>query len=190
VVKLVVYSAPKIIKESIPLLTICIGVEVLIGQVLNTNQNIISIPIILALIPVINGVGGNIGSILGARLASGLHIGIIQIDFKGEELRKNMVGTFILGICTFSILALIIYLVMPIIGINVSVIGFWRLMIIIIGAGVLLILSLIGLSVISAFYSFKKGIDPDNSVTPIVTTSGDALGIICLFLMVGLVGIG
>ena len=38
------YSAPKIIKESIPLLTICIGVEVLIGQVLNTNQGLMTIP--------------------------------------------------------------------------------------------------------------------------------------------------
>jgi cation transporter-like permease len=46
------------------------------------------------------------------------------------------------------------------------------------------------LSVITALYSFRKGIDPDNSVTPIVTTSGDALGVICLLVIVGLIGIG
>lgn len=181
-----VYSAPKIIKESIPLLTLCIGVEVLIGQVLNTNKSLITIPLVLALIPVINGVGGNIGSILGARLASGLHTGIIGLDLKGVELRKNVTSTFLMGVITFSILGLLIYLIMPVIGINVAVIGFGRLMMIIICAGVLLILCLIGISVISAIYSFKKGKDPDNSVTPIVTTSGDALGIICLFLMVGI----
>ena len=185
-----VYSAPKIIKESIPLLTICIGVEVLIGQVLNTNKNIMTIPIILALIPVINGLGGNIGSILGARLASGLHMGIIGLDLKGKELRKNVTGTFLLGLITFCILGVLIYLIMPVIGIDVTVIGFGRLMLIFIGAGLLLILSLIGLSVISAIYSFKNGIDPDNSVTPIVTTSGDALGIIFLFIMVALIGVG
>ncbi len=185
-----IYSAPKIIKESIPLLTICIGVEVLIGQVLNTNQSIMTIPIILALIPVINGVGGNIGSILGARLASGLHTGIITIDIKDKELHKNVTGTFILGIITFFILGVITYILVPLVGINVSVIGFLRLMTIMLGAGILLILCLIVLSVASALYSFKKGIDPDNSVTPIVTTSGDALGVLCLFLMVGLVGIG
>jgi mgtE-like transporter len=184
-----VYSAPKIIKESIPLLTICIGVEVLIGQVLNTQQSYMTIPIILALIPVINGVGGNIGSILGARLASGLHTGIIDLDFKDPELRKNMSSTFILGIITFSALGVLSYIIMPLIGINVAVVGFVRLMVIVLGAGILLVLSLICLSVLSAFYSFKKGIDPDNSVTPIVTTSGDALGILCLFLMVGMIGI-
>jgi mgtE-like transporter len=185
-----VYSAPKIIKESIPLLTICIGVEVLIGQILNTNQSIMTIPIILALIPVINGVGGNIGSILGARLASGLHTGIIDLDLKGKVLRKNVMGTLMVGLITFVVLGFLIYLIMPVIGISVSVIGFNRLMMIFLGAGVLLILSLICLSVISAIYSFKKGIDPDNSVTPIVTTSGDALGIIFLFVMVALIGVG
>ena len=184
-----VYSAPKIIKESIPLLTICIGVEVLIGQILNT-QSIMTIPIILALIPVINGVGGNIGSILGARLASGLHTGIIGLDFKGKELKSNVTGIFIMGLITFCILGLIIYFIMPIIGIKVAVIGFTRLMIIVIGAGVLLIIGLIVLSVISAVYSFERGIDPDNSVIPIVTTSGDALGILCLFLMIRVIGIG
>ncbi len=185
-----VYSAPKIIKESIPLLTICIGVEVLIGQILNTNQGIMTMPIILTLIPVINGVGGNIGSILGARLASGLHTGIIGLDFKGNELRKNVTGTFVLGLITFCTLGLIIYLVLPVIGLDIAVIGFTKLMLIVIGTGVLLILCLIGLSVISAVYSFKKGIDPDNSIMPIVTTSGDALGILCLFLMISIIGIG
>jgi mgtE-like transporter len=185
-----IYSAPKIIKESMPILTFCIGVEVLIGQVLNTNQSIMTIPIILALIPVINGVGGNIGSILGARLASGLHTGIIDADFRGKELRKNVVGTFILGLITFFILALAVYIIMPFIGVKVSIIGFNRLIFIVLSAGILLILCLIMLSVVTALYSFKKGIDPDNSVTPIVTTSGDALGVICLLLMVGLIGIG
>ena len=103
-----IYSAPKIIKESIPLLTICIGVEVLIGQVLNTNQSIMTIPIILSLIPVINGVGGNIGSILGARLASGLHTGIISMNYNDKELRKNMSSAFILGVITFFILGILI----------------------------------------------------------------------------------
>jgi mgtE-like transporter len=184
-----VYSAQKIIRESIPLLTICIGVEVLIGQVLNTNQSLMTIPIILALIPVINGVGGNIGSILGARLASGLHTGIIDVNFKDKELHKNMMATLLMGAITFTVLGLLIYFIMPVIGIDVNVIGFSKLMMIILGAGILLIISLVGISVVSALYSFKKGVDPDNSVTPIVTTSGDALGILFLFLMVALIGV-
>jgi mgtE-like transporter len=183
------YSAPKIIKESVPLLTILIGVEVLIGQVLNTNQGIMTIPIILALIPVINGVGGNIGSILGARLASGLHTGVITLNLKDKELRKNMMVSFLVGIITFFTLGIFSYVLIPLTGIKMSI-TLLRLMAIILGSGVLLILCLIGLSVISAIYSYKKGLDPDNSVTPIVTTSGDALGILCLFLMVGIIGVG
>jgi mgtE-like transporter len=184
-----VYSAPKIIKESIPLLTLCIGVEVLIGQVLNTQQGHMKIPIILALIPVINGVGGNIGSILGARLASGLHTGVIGLNYRDPELRKNVNAMLLLGLITFSILGVLIYLVLPIVEPNLELISFWHLMIIVLGAGIILVLCLIGLSVGSAIYSFKKGIDPDNSVTPIVTTSGDALGILSLFLMIAIIGV-
>ncbi len=185
-----IYSAPKIIKESIPLLTMLIGVEVLIGQVLNTNQSIMTIPLILALVPVVNGVGGNIGSILGARLASGLHTGIINLDIHDKELKKNVSSTFLLGIITFFILSVLTYLLLPFTGMDVSVINLGRLIMIVVGAGVLLVTCLIGLSLVSAYYSFKKGLDPDNSVIPIVTTSGDALGIICLFIMVAVIGVG
>ena len=151
-----IYSAPKIIKESIPLLTICVGVEVLIGQVLNTNKSIMTIPIILALIPVINGVGGNIGSILGARLASGLHTGIITLKLGDKELKKNMMSAFLLGLLTFSILGILSNLLLPIIGIDTSLIGLGKLLVIVVCAGVLLIIFLIGLSVITAIYSFKS----------------------------------
>jgi mgtE-like transporter len=98
-------------------------------------------------------------------------------------------GTLLIGFITFSFLGILIYFIMPVIGIDVNVIGFVKLMMIILGAGILLIISLVGISVVSALYSFKKGVDPDNSVTPIVTTSGDALGILFLFLMVALIGV-
>ena len=44
-------------------------------------------------------------------------------------------------------------------------------------------------SVFTAFWSFKKGLDPDDTVAPVVTTVGDTLGIVFLFLLIGVVGI-
>ena len=178
-----IYSAPKIIKESIPLLTILIGVEVLIGQVLNTNQSLISIPLILALVPVINGVGGNIGTILGSRLTSGLHTGMVTPDLKDANLRKDIQNSLIIASVTYLVLALIIGFLTPLFGIE-NIPSVLDLTMIILGAGILLVSILVIISIISAFYSFKKGIDPDNIVTPLVTTSGDILGIGCLLLLV------
>ena len=39
------------------------------------------------------------------------------------------------------------------------------------------------LGVVSAFISFKRGIDPDNIVTPIITTSGDTIGITIIIVL-------
>ena len=73
-----IYSWKTIVKHGLPLLTICILIEIFAGQILQSNQQkLLFFPILLISIPVINGVGGNIGSILGARLASGLHLGTI-----------------------------------------------------------------------------------------------------------------
>ncbi len=184
-----VYSAKKIIKESAPLLVFLLALEILVGQLLNSQKSLITIPLILALIPVINGVGGNIGGILGARLASGLHTGVIDANLKGKELRENLAGAFILGIIAFSVLAFLIYLILPIAGIGVDVIGLEKLILIMIGSGLILTITLIGLSILAAFYSFKRGLDPDNYVIPIVTTSGDVLGISSLIFIVYLIGI-
>jgi mgtE-like transporter len=60
---------------------------------------------------------------------------------------------------------------------------------IVLGTGFLLILIISIISVVTAFWSFKKGLDPDDMVAPIVTTVGDTLGIVFLFLIIGVVEI-
>lgn len=158
------------------------------GQLLNMEkEQFIKIPLLLALIPVINGMGGNIGSILGARIASGLHVGYISPDLKGKELKKNAIDTLILGLITFTFLAIFIYLLSPLIGLEMGDLNLIKLLGIMLGAGIILLIVVIFLGISVAMFSFKKGVDPDNVVTPIVTTVCDALGIICLLLMVWLI---
>jgi len=59
---------------------------------------------------------------------------------------------------------------------------------VVVGTGILLIFMVSLISVLTAFWSFKKGLDPDDMVAPVVTTVGDTLGIILLFLLIGVVG--
>ena len=56
--------------------------------------------------------------------------------------------------------------------------------------GVLLISTVALVSVLTAFLSFKRGLDPDDIVAPVVTTVGDVMGIVFLFLMLGIFGVG
>ena len=57
------------------------------------------------------------------------------------------------------------------------------------GAGFLLVCVVSIASIITAFWSFKKGLDPDDMVAPVVTTVADVLGIIFLFLIIDFMGV-
>lgn len=181
------YSKEKILSESIPLLTLCTVLEITGGQLLNNRDIFLQIPFLLVTIPVINGLFGNLGSILGARLSTGLHLGEMDISLKNKGLREDIIQTIITGIIVILFLTGFMWLIAPLTGISTTGLEFTQFMTIMIGAGILMIIIVTTMSVISAFFSFKKGIDPDNTVTPVVTTTGDLMGISVLILMVWLV---
>ena len=184
-----IYSWKKIVRYGLPLLTLCVLIEIFAGTILQGGQNILlKIPIFLISIPVINSVGGNIGSILGARLASGLHVGYITLDIKDKKMHENFITSIFLGLITYGILAIIIYYVALFSDISMDI-GLIEFISVILGAGVLLVCVISLVSVFTAFWSFKKGLDPDDIVAPVVTTMGDTLGIMLLFLFIGAVGI-
>jgi mgtE-like transporter len=171
-----VYKMQKIIKESIWLLTICILLEILAGQLLNSQEDIVGIPIILASVPVINGIGGNLGSILGAKLTSGLHVGYVKPSYSDKTVLSNVFNIIILALIVFAVLVVLMIFILPLSGIALSV-PVIKFAVVVFASGVILTFLVVILCVISAFQAFKKGMDPDNVVTPIITTSGDLLGI-------------
>jgi mgtE-like transporter len=177
-------------KESVPLLTICIAIEIVGGQILNHNEEqLIKLPILLVMIPVINGLGGNIGSILGARLSSALHLGTIQPKGYGKNLQKNVLSAALLGIISYIIVTIFILVISPWFGVGVEQDFLLKAGYIMIGSGLMLTAIVIVISVFVARFSFENGFDPDNTVIPIVTTVCDVLGIVCLILMIGAVGV-
>jgi mgtE-like transporter len=182
-----IYTWKRIIRYGLPLLTICVLIEIFGGTILQSGQNILlELPIFLISIPVINSVGGNIGSILGARLASGLHVGNISLDLKDKKMHENLITSLILGFITYSLLAIIIYYVALFsdLSMGFSLIEFILILLLI---GLLLICIISFTSIITAFLSFKRGLDPDDFVAPVVTTVGDTMGIILLFFIIGVV---
>ncbi|UCD14125.1 MAG: magnesium transporter [Thermoplasmatales archaeon] len=184
-----IYSWKRIVRNGIPLLTICILIEIFAGQILQGNQEkLLFIPLILISIPVINGVGGNIGSILGARLASGLHMGYIGLNIRDKNMHQNFLNSLFLGFISYVILAILIYYIAYFGNIQMNL-GLMEFVFVILGTGILLIFVISIISVLTAFWSFKKGLDPDDMVAPVVTTVGDTLGIVFLFLLIGVVGI-
>ncbi|MCK4332102.1 MAG: magnesium transporter [Thermoplasmatales archaeon] len=184
-----IYSWKKIVKHGLPLLTVAVVIEIFAGQILQGRQDmLILFPVFLISIPVINSVGGNIGSVLGARLASGLHVGYITISLKDKEMHENLFYSLLIGFITYIILAIVIYYMVLLGGLRMGI-GLIEFVAILVSTGFLLICVVVLMSVLTAFLSFKRGLDPDDVVAPVVTTVGDTLGIIFLFLLIGVVGV-
>ena len=186
-----IYSWKKIVSFSLPLLTLCVLIEIFAGQILqNDLDTLVLFPIFLITIPVINSVGGNIGSVLGARLASGLHVGYISISIDDKEMHENLLVSVLIGLVTFVFLGLIIYFIysslLTYLDIDISLFDY---LVVILCTGFLLVLVVSLVSVVTAFWSFKKGLDPDDMVAPMVTTFADVFGIVFLFVMIRFIGL-
>ena len=185
-----IYSWRKIVKHGIPLLTLTIFIEIFAGQLLLFKQNgLVWFPIFLISIPVINSVSGNIGSVLGARLASGLHVGYISISIKDKRMHDNLIISILMGVVTYAILAIVIYCIVVFGNLRVGI-GLFEFITILLSAGFLLICVVSLASVLTAFLSFKRGLDPDDMVAPVVTTIGDVMGIVFLFSIISVFGVG
>jgi mgtE-like transporter len=169
---------------------LAIFIEIFAGQLLLIKQDgLLLFPIFLISIPVINGVSGNIGSVLGARLASGLHVGYISINIKDKKMHDNLVISILMGVVTYTILAIVIYFIALFSNLRVGI-GLFEFIAILLSAGFLLICVVSLASVLTAFLSFKRGLDPDDMVAPVVTTIGDVMGIVFLFSIISVFGVG
>ncbi len=96
----------RITLQSLPVLTGAVVIGVLSGQVLAAFQDrLLAVPILLALVPAVNGIGGNVGSILGARVASGLHFGGLMSN-RGRGFRRDVTASVTLAAVTFAFMGL------------------------------------------------------------------------------------
>ncbi len=179
------YSYRTIMGESFLALTFLLVVTLLAGHLLNGAADLfLAAPFLLILVPVVNGIGGNVGTVLGSRITSGLYTGTIAPKLGDRGLLRNVRDGVILYIVTFTVLAMFIYGLGPLTGV-VPPFGVGVLLLVMLSTGLMLAGVLTAVTVSVAFLSFSRGLDPDNFVTPVVTTMGDIVGIGFLVLVLG-----
>jgi mgtE-like transporter len=164
------------------------AIGILAGQLLAQFQDrLLAIPVLLALVPAVNGVGGNVGSILGARVSSGLHFGGLWSN-KARGFRRDVTAALLLTFISFSFLALVAGFAGPLLGIRVPV-SLLDLFATTVLAGALLAAVMVLLVILVGVLSHRYGWDPDNLVVPVLTTAVDALGIVCLLTAALVIGL-
>ena len=188
-IQMTVYSLRRILWESYPVLVLCAVLSLTAGLILQSQiESIKLLPIILMMVPPINGINNNVCSILGARLASALHMGTIEPKFGRQKvLRKNIRASWLMSLGVFLFTAVIFFGVALTSGMGLArsiiiMVAFFAASMVAIGVTMLCTIGL-------AFLSFARGLDPDNIVIPIVTSIGDIMGVTFLIMAMKIIGV-
>lgn len=164
-----------ILKQSTPTLILCSFLGIFAGTVLDSfASTLLNNPTILTLVPLFSGESGNLVSILGARLSSALHAGLIEAEFKfNEAVRNNFIIIILLCLIVYPFIAILADITSMLL--NIEAFSILHLILISLISGLVLIPIMIIIVFVIGIYSFKKGLDPDNVIIPISTSLTDAL---------------
>jgi mgtE-like transporter len=183
------YRASRILREGFTAITISIVVSTFAGTVLNLRlQSLLTVPVILILIPPFNDMAGDFGCIVGARLATALHLGIIRPRIeKNTYLARNIVAVIIIAMFSSIYLSILVYAIGGIIGLEL--ISPLSIVIAVFLSSILLAIIIIAVGVVVSFISYIYNWDPDNTTIPILTAIGDFTGVITLIYISSLLHI-
>ncbi len=181
-----VFSPRRMLYRSLPILTAMMIIEMVGGSALATRYDSI-MPIFLVLLPPFLAVGGNVGSVFGSRVSSALHLGLVRPSIRDNpNLTPNVVALTFSGLVSFACLGVFVYLVSSILDIGgVSPMAFMSITLL---SGICLTFFTIGLSLWVCFASFRRGLDPDDVVVPVVASTTDLVGIILLLTFILILG--
>ncbi|ATZ61441.2 MAG: magnesium transporter [Methanosarcinales archaeon Met12] len=175
-------SVSSILKQTLPLLLICVFSGLFAGIVLTGMEaSLKALPGLLIMVPAILDTRGNIYGAFGSRLGSALHQGIIQPELKNDKnLIHSIAATLAMGVIISVVLAVTSHYVLLVLGRESA--GILPLTMISLIAGVASGLLLTMFVLVITFAGYRKGIDPDNISGPVATTAGDVFAMLALFM--------
>ena len=169
-----------ILKQSTPVLLLCSFLGGAAGGILNSAvETLLTNPSLLTLLPLFSGESGSLISILGARLSSGLHSGLVEPFKKPKgEAVHNFVICFILAIVVFPLIGLLAEGSSYALG--VVGVGFDKIIEISTLAGLILVTIMVIVVYYVSITSYNRNLDPDNIVIPISTSITDSISSLIL----------
>jgi mgtE-like transporter len=130
------------------------------------------------MVPVMVGMGGNLGAIVSSRLTTRLHLGTTAFDPRDRHLWATVAATLALATTVFSVLAVGTWVIGVVVGNGLPL---RTLLFISLSSGLSLAAIALVFSVATTYGSYRLGIDPDDTTIPIVTNVVDVFGML-LFL--------
>jgi mgtE-like transporter len=170
-------------REALPILAVSAAGGLFAGLVLGgMDAELREIEGLLVLVPALLATRGNVYGSLGARLGSALHQGLIEprITLGNERLRAAAAAAVASGLLVSTLAAIMAFALLLALGRPVAPI--WMLV------GVALISGLIGggvlvtMVVAVVLVGYRRGLNPDTLAGPVVTTTGDVIGMATLLV--------
>jgi mgtE-like transporter len=159
----------------------------LVGQILNTRENsLLSMPAILILIPSLIKIGGDTGSMLGARLASAFHMGLGDRIYRNPVVHNSVIAASIVGLVSSISVSILVFLASKLMGFGMPFLTLLEVSII----AVLIELSVVYSATVGiAVVSHRFGMDPDDTVIPLIASLGDLVGVMGIFVALDLLNL-
>ena len=179
----------RIVQESIPVLLLAGIVDATAGLVFEKRlTSFFVFPVLLVLVPPFLSLAGSLGSVLSARVATKLHLGVVDpARFSLRPVGEDVLLVSAYAVPMFALLGLGAAGVGHLAGLaapaTIDLIGVVAL------AGALAFTLTVGLAYVSAVATFRLGLDPDNHSIPIVTATLDLVGAFALILAVVALGL-
>jgi mgtE-like transporter len=173
--------ARRIVRESFPVLSIAIVLDILAGAVVEPRVDPVfgPFPAYLIIIPGFLENTGALGGILSARLGSKIHLGVVTPRAKPDPAAL-LDGTIVLalGFIVYALTALTTLVVAAVFDYETGGVVSFLGVVMLGGTMATILASLIGYYAAAVTHRF--GFDPDNHTIPLVTSGMDLLGVICL----------
>ena len=185
-------AAVRAYREGLPALAASVFGGLLAGLVLGGMRGELrAVPGLLVLIPALLATRGNVYGSLGARIATGLHQGLVEprVNLGDDRLRGAVAAAIGNGLLASAFAATVAFLVLTVLSRNPAPLP--TLLGVALVAGLFSGVALSSVVVVLVFAGYRRGRDPDTLVGPIVTTAGDVFGLAFLVLAVRIVlGLG
>ncbi|MGM0397835.1 MAG: magnesium transporter [Halobacteriota archaeon] len=150
------------------------------------QEQLAALPGLLVLVPALLATRGNVYGAFASRIASGLHQGLIDSHIRPDDrLQAAVIAAMSNNILASGFAAVLTVVILR--RIDYPVAGMAELFGIAVLAAFLAGLVLTVVVIVVMLLGFRRGIDPDTLVGPLVTTTGDVIGIGFLLIAVEIV---
>jgi mgtE-like transporter len=180
----------RIVRESLPILTVACAVSAMAGITVEKRLDSFShYPTLLVLLPAFLSSAGALGGILSSRLASKLHLGLVApLNVPSREARRDITLVVVLAVPVFVFNAVGAHFVGRLLGQPSP--GLLRMLGVTMLGGTVAVAFVAVVAYYGTVAAFRFGVDPDTYGIPVVTSSVDFAGAFALVLAIVALGVG